>query len=440
MMTRILLAPALLLSLGLSACGQEHCAFFSQPPSSRPGLFLVNEQVRIPLHPLAQSTCGDQASVTPDNLSAEIYDPDQLPVEHQAILNHGGQSGTLEFTPRKLGRYHIFAAFEPVGGIHQFGVYAAQDRSAEAPLHTLPGDCTSLERTRSGAFVCGLELYRNGASVHRLLSGKLAVSGDTVWQVDAAEITRYVDTGTKPERTASLAHTSGQAEAILATETELVVLHANTLQRFVFDGQALTRTGESPWDPPFDNLRPDGPRGIMVRTGDRLAVISSVFPNGGPRLQACPFQLDQGRFVRTREACEQLSGVVLGFEPSVLWLGEAPSNSFTVQSVHRMEWTGTQWLKRGSLELGEVLRLPITLPYNLKRTEAVPVFESPQVTQGGAFRAAVPVYVPGQSQLRLDFLDGGVTRPQASPTLFWGAATVGTSLNTLRIRLRPSTP
>ncbi|HEX8702879.1 MAG TPA: hypothetical protein VF815_28850 [Myxococcaceae bacterium] len=437
-MKRVLLAMALPLALGLSACEPEPCTVFTEPPANRPGLFLLNEQVRIPLHPLVHDACGDQASVMPEGISAEVYDPDQLPVEHQASMNHG--EGTLQFTPTKLGRYHIFAAFEPVGGIHQFGVYTAMDRSAESPVHTLNKECTSLQRTRSGAFVCDLELYRQGAPVLQLPSGRLAVSGDVVWQVDAAEVARYVDTGTRLERIATLAHTSGAAEAILATETELVVLHANRIQRFLFNGQTLTRTGESLWDPPFENLRWDGPRGVMVRTGDRLAVISSVVSTEGARLQLCPFQLDQGRFLRTREACEQMPGVVLGFEPSVLWLGEEPPNSFSLQSVHRLEWTGTQWLKRGSLDLGTVLRLPILINPNLRRTEVVPVFESPQANSMGAFRTAVPVYVPGQPQLRLDFLDGNVTRPQASPTLFWGISLVSTAHTNSRVRLRPATP
>lgn len=437
MTKRILLAMALPLALGLSACEPEQCTFFTEPPSQRPGLFLLNEQVRIPLHPLLQDACGDQSSVAPAGISAEIYDPDQLPVEHQALLSHG--VATLEFTPRKLGRYHIFAAFEPVGGIHQFGVYTAVDRSTEAPMLTLPKECTSLERTRSGTLVCDLELYRNGVLKLRLPGGRLAVSGDTVWRVDTAQISRYVDTGTELVLTGTLAHSAGAAEAILATETELVVLHATKLQRIVVAGQTLERTGESPWEPPFDTLRPDGPRGIMVRTGDRLAVISSMFANGRTGLQVCPFQLEQGSFLRAG-ACEQLPGVVVGFEPSVLWLGEEPVNSFVVQSVHRMEWTGTQWLKRGSLELGTVLRLPIHLSLNLKRPEVVPVFESPSLTSSGASRIAVPVYVPNQPQLRLDVLDTSIMRSQASPTLFWGASVLSTTGLNSRVRFRPSTP
>jgi hypothetical protein len=440
MMKRILLAAALTLSLALSSCRQEQCTFFTSPPFQRPGLFLVNEQVRLPLHPLVQNVCQeDQVDVTPTSFSAEIYDPDQLPVEHQATLAQGGVSGTLAFTPHKLGRYHIFAAFEPVGGIHQFDAYAAMDRSGEAALHTLPKECSSLERTRSGTFVCGLDFYRDGVPVLQLPSGRTAVAGETIWRVDTGEISHYVDTGAAIERTSGLAHTAGAPEAILATETELVVLHANKIQRFISDGQTLTRTGDSLWDTPAAPLRPDGPRGVMVRTGDRLAVISSVFATGGSRLKVCTFQLDQGRFLRTQEDCEQLPGVVVGFEPSVLWLGEEAPGTFIVQTVHRMEWTGTQWLKRGSLDLGEVLRLPFAVQLNLKRSSAVPVLDSPQLNQTGPMRNAVPVYVPHQPQLRLDFLDASVTRVQASSSLFWGASTVGTP-SSIRVRLRPSTP
>jgi hypothetical protein len=441
MMTRMLPVAVLTLSLGLCACEPEQCNFFALPPEQRPGLFLVNEQVSLPLQPLFQDVCEDGKSATPTGISAELYDPDQLPVEHQAMLEQGGLSATLEFVPHKPGRYHIFAAFEPVGGIHQFDAYAAVDRTAEASLQTLSKECTSLERTRSGALVCGLELYRNGVSMLQVTSGRLAVSGDVVWRVDTAEITRYVDTGTAITRTGSLAHTAGVPEAVLATETELVVLHATRIQRFVFDGQTLTRTGDSSWDAPPIRLRPDGPLGVMVRTGDRLAVISTVFASGSSRLQVCSFQLEQGRFLRTQQSCEQLPGVVVGFEPSVLWVGEENSSTFTVHAVHRLEWTGMQWLKRGSLDLGQVLRLPFSFNFNLRRSEVVPVFDSPPVNHNAPFRNAVPVYVPNQPQLRLDFLDANVTRAQASSSLFWGAPVLGTiGGGTSRIRLRPSPP
>jgi hypothetical protein len=441
MMMRILPAAALTLALGLCACEPEQCTFFTPPPDQRPGLFLVNERVSLPLQPLFQDVCEDGKSATPTGISAEIYDPDQLPVENQASLDPSGQNATLEFTPRKPGRYHIFAAFEPVGGIHQFDAYAAVDRTAEAPFQTLPKECSSLERTRSGTFACGLELFRDGKQVLQLAGGRLAVSGDVVWRVDTTEISRYVDTGAAITLTGTLTHTAGAPEAILATETELVVLHASKLQRFVFDGQTLARTGDTLWDAPPLPLRPDGPRGAMVRTGDRLAVISNLFVSIGSQLNVCTFQLDQGRFVRTQNSCEQLPGVVVGFEPSVLWVGEEASDRFTVLTVHRMEWTGTQWLERGSLDLGQVLRLPFSLQTNLKRTEVVPVFDSPPLNFNSPLRNVVPVYVPNQVRLGLDFLDANVTRAQASSSLFWGAPVLGTiGGGTSRIRLRPSTP
>jgi len=439
MMTRVLPAAALTLSVWLCACEPEQCTFFTPAPTQRPGLFLVNEQVKLPLQPLFQDVCEDGKSNAPTGISAELFDPDQQPVEHRATLD-STSIATLEFTPRKPGRYHIFAAFEPVGGIHQFDAYAAVDRSAEAALELLPRECTSLERTRSGAFVCGLDIYRNGMPVLQLTSGRLAVSGDVVWRVDNGEIARYVDTGTAITLTATLANTAGAAEAILATETELVVLHASKLQRFVFDGQRLTRTGESPWDTPSMPLRPDGPRGVMVRTGDRLAVITHVFATGGPRIQVCTFQLDQGRFARVQQECEQLPGSVVGFEPSVLWVGEEPSGTFTVQAVRRLEWTGTQWLERGSLDLGEVLRLPFPSQLNLKRSTVVPVFDSVLINPSGQpLRSAVPVYVPNQTQLSLEFLDANIMRPLASSSLFWGPSSLGTP-GSSRVRLRPSTP
>lgn len=432
----LLAAPVLLLVL--PACPPQQCVSSIPPPSAQPGLFLVDEPVKLPLQPLLDNFCS-QEGTGPTSLFAEILDPDHQPLETQTRVSADPPNmGVVEFTPRKPGRYHLFAAFEPMGGIHQFSFYTAEDRSAAAPAQTVPRPCDSLERTRSGALVCNRDVYRHGVAVRQFPSGSLAVAGDVLWRVTPEDITRYVDTGDAIEPAGVLTLATSQPEAMLVTETELVMLHGNKLLRIVFDGQRLTRTGESLWEPSFETLTAGGPRGIMLRVGDRLAVLSSMPSTGGFQMQACPFQLEQGRFVRTREGCEQVPGMLAGFEPSVLWVGEQAPGSFVPQAVRRLEWTGTQWLERGRVELGVVLRLPPNVNY--RRSSVVPVLESQSFVLFGASRHTVPVYQPGQVQLRLEIFDKDAGNPQASSSLYWGEPrSIGGPTGT-HVRLRPSTP
>jgi hypothetical protein len=436
---RLPVAAALMLPLSLCACTSQPCTFSDSISNQLPGLLLVGEPSSMFLRSLTGDTCEAKEALMPTGISVEVSDPDQQPVESHVELGVPVRgSATISFTPRKPGSHHVFAAFEPVGGIHQFEVHAAVDRSASASLHTLPRACPTLEHTRSGTWVCGLEALRDGVRVREFSSGRVAVSGDVVWKVDSLQVLRYVDTGTGLELTASMRHEEGATESLLATEEELVVLHPNKLQRITFDGTTLKPTGVSLWDTVSEPVNSRGPRAVLVRTGDRLAVISRVSSNGGARVRACPFQLDQGRFLRTTESCQELAGQVVGFEPSVLWLAEKANNQAFAQALNRLEWTGTQWVTRGTLFLTDDLQP--SLSASLLRTSVVPVLESPPVSPSLPARGAVPVYLPEQSQLRLDSLDAEALQPLASPELFWGLSqTGGTALRT-RIRLRPSTP
>ena len=143
--------------------------------------------------------------------------------------------------------------------------------------------------------------------------------------------------------------------------------------------------------------------------------------------------------MRTQEGCELLQGMLAGFEPSVLWVGEQASGGFVVQAIRRLEWTGTQWLERGRVDLGVVLQLPSNI--NFKRQSVVPVLQSRVSARFEASRNAVPVYQPGQIQLRLELLDKQASSPFASSSLFWGEVLPPVSPNTgTRVRLRSSTP
>ena len=358
---------------------------------------------------------------------------------HQSTLGPGHRdNATLEFTPTALGLHHVFAAFDPVGGIHQFDLYAVRDRSSEAPRHLLGPRCRGLERTTRGAWVCDSQVLREGAAAQQLPNGKLAVAGDVVWVVETQRIHRFVDDGQTLAATASLSHSQGTAGFLLASESELVVLHGGALQRITFDGTQLTSTGVTPWAPEGSfPLGTNAPQGILLRTGEALAVVSRPPSSAGPlRLQACGYQLDGGRFTRTAEPCQLLDGDVVGFEPSVLWLAERDSSTNTAENLLRLEWTGTRLVPRASLWVG-----PLSLVLvELDRPAIVPVFATVVQWPASSILTAIPVYVPEEGRLRLEHLEGEFAFPLASPTLFWGEPFRGGATARTQVRLRPSTP
>ena len=87
--------------------------------------------------------------------------------------------------------------------------HAAWDRSAEAPSEPLPLNCSSLERTSKGAWVCDTSVVRGSTVVKSFPGTSLAVAGDVIWVVGSLNIQRFVDTGADLVLSATYAHRNG---------------------------------------------------------------------------------------------------------------------------------------------------------------------------------------------------------------------------------------
>lgn len=427
--------------LGLSGCPASSCADLVPPSTSSQdkNVIIVSEQVRLQVSPQKLASCEPTDEVpTPESLTVEISGPDNLPVDSQSSLGSPTtDDATIRFTPTKQGRYHVFAAFDPVGGIQQFDLYAALNRSAEAPLQMLPENCNALERTKRGGFLCDTDFVRDGAVVQRFPNARMAAAGDAVWAVSPTQIMRLADTGTTLELLASRTNSVGQAIFLLASADELVIMYGSALERITFDGTQLTSTGLTTWVPSTQPIHPPSLQAVLLRTGDQLATVvgggSTTF--GTTVIQVCPYQMQQGRFVRTSANCQLLATEVVGFEPNALWIGNGAGVLDNFTDVHRMEWTGTALVDQASLPLGNSFQLIIHTP-ELRNT-AIPVITPFIPSIGTRSRATVPVYTPDRGIL-LEMLDADVPEPTATTTLLWG--NTNPNSGTLHVRTRPSTP
>jgi len=427
--------------LGLSGCPGPDCAVSGGPPSSSAqdmSIVLVGESVRLRVSPQLPVSCDASSSVqvpSPETVSVEVSGPDNLPVDSQAKLGSPStDSATISFTPTKQGRYHVFAAFDPVGGIQQFDLYAALDRSAEAPQQTLPQKCSALERTQRGGWLCDTDFLRDGTFVQRFSNSRLAAAGNVVWAVSPTQIQRYVDTGSTLDFSANLATPLGGALSMLASADELVTLRDGYIERVIFDGTQLVVTGRTAWVNGSAPISQPSLKALLLRMGDQLALVSGTTSSGFTVLQVCPYTLQSGSFVRTGAACQLFSAEVMGFEPSAVWIGSRLSVLDIFNDVRRLEWTGTALVDQGSLPLGDSFKV-ISSSLELRNT-ATPVIAPSFPNINPRSRATVPVYSADRGIL-LEQLDPDIQEPSASPTFLWGTPPSSTSL---RVRTRPSTP
>jgi hypothetical protein len=441
MLKRSSIVLAVVLVLGVSGCGgSDSCTPFTLEANIPAGMLLVGKPEEVFIGPSLgyAGTCRSIEGARITAAQIEVLGPDQQPVVFESSLNDKDHDGvTLRFTPAKVGRYHFFVAFDPIGGIQQFDLLAAEERASEPPLQVLPQSCEVLERTRSGAWLCRTNVFRGSAFLQQLPFGRMEVIGDVVWVVTSSQVLRYVDTGTKLELTASIAQPWGMPESLRATENDVAVAHASSIQLFTFDGSALSRTEPAQWPFPAQAvLGTEGPRGLLLRTGDRLAVVQAV-PGAQGSFQACTFQLGGGRFGRTVEPCQTLEGFVVGFEPQAVWAASRLTPSSPARELRRLEWTGAELVEKASLALPETLE--IHFPLGLFRSSLLPVLRPhfPFTTLQG--RSAVPSYVPGEPLLRLMHMDAELSSAQATPSFFWGNV-IDRNFNVLGTRIRALAP
>ena len=351
----------------------------------------------------------------------EVSGPDNLPVPAQHAF---GSPSTVTFTPDKPGRYHVLAAFDPVGGIHQLDLYAARNRSAEAPSFTLTRSCGAVERTRRGGWLCDMDFLRDGAVVRRLTGARVAVAGDVVWVVNGSIIERYVDTGTALEFTASApGSSSSTTESLLATETDLVTLRVPGIYRYAYDGTTtLAQKGSAFMPTGISTIGTTGLQGILLRAGDQLALIvntsSGTPPSGERTYQVCPYQIEPDGITRLTTSCQRLTGDVVGYEPNVLWAATPFAFTTGFSDLRRLEWTGSALVEQASLPLGQSFEM--SNRGFITRSSAVPVIISPASTSNARPRATVAVYSPERRTILLELLDAEIREPVASTTLLWG--------------------
>ncbi len=302
---------SVLVLLGLTGCSEEEpfpiCGVIPPEPISvqQQGLMKVGQKVTLFIRPMASQTCGQEPQ-EPISVTAEIEGPSGEPVEGKISLGARGAPARLEFTPVRPGPHHLLVAFADVGGLHQMDLHAVVDSSAAAATHTLQRPCASLERTLQGAWACDTEVIR-GQTVLRFFSGgRLAVAGDVIWAVSALSVQRYVDTGTDLVLTGSVSHSQGAATFLLASEGELAVAHETTLALYTFSGGILVSGGAEPWSRPTAPVGSPGPYGVLLREGNRLAVVTRTIHQNESAIQVCPYQLGGARGDRGLRADDPL--------------------------------------------------------------------------------------------------------------------------------------
>lgn len=434
------LLGALALLGGLPACPDPGgCVTGPAPQPSVTELLLVGAPARVTVH-AAMTGCSPEET-RPSSLAVELSGPDNLPVPVQKAFAPASPTvGVLHFTPEQAGRYHLFAAFDPVGGVIQADLHAARDRSGETAPVLLPLDCGTLERTQAGAWVCDARVLREATLVNNFAGSRLAVAGEVVWRMEPQRLERYVDTGTELVLTGTWPHAEGKVEAVLATPETLVTLHGQTVQHVAFDGTALTGGAPTRWATGMELPSGLGPKALLMRAGDTLAIVAGrPFGSGSPfSNEACPYTQVGDRIERAGFACTGFNGTVVGFEPGGLWVEEPGT-----QTLSYYEWTPGGLMPRAAMSLHGLQTFFTTAE---GKNTSVPVLTSSlgfPSSLGRTLRpphALMPAYDAVQRRLLLEYLDSGMVLPQASSTLMWGRTTVftsGTPLTSLRILSRP---
>ena len=397
-----------------------------------PGIILAGQQATLQVFPTPFSSCEVPP---PTSVVAEVEGPSGELLPSQITLGPPDWPAILEFTPVQPGRHHILAAFSHSGGLHQFELQAALDRSAQSTIESLPTGCGSLERTLQGAWVCDSEVVRDGRSVGAFSGARLAVAGDVIWVVDGETVWRYLDNGSTLVLTGSFKHERGGPEFLLAAPSELTVLHPHELVPYTFQDGVVISGDAAPWARPNGPIGPEGPYGVLLREGDRLATVTRS-PNGSEfNVEVCPYQLLSGQLQSTAGGCPRLPGEIIGFEPGVLWTktpptvnGGRPLPAF----IYRWLWTDGQLVEQGVLPLAERIDF---LAQPLRHTAAVPLVQD--VSPGGPPPiTAVVSWSPERKVLLLECLDAEIYHPWASPSFYWGPKLGDPLQGPTRIRIR----
>ncbi len=426
---------------GLTACPSSvgpipiGCEF--DPPevfTSHPGIVRAGVPARLRVQPAVHIDCDAATPSWPTSATVEIEGPGGEPLASKIDLGTPDTLSVIEFTPERPGPHHVVVAFQQVGGLQQFDLHAAMDRSAEAPSQSLPLPCPTLERTAQGLWVCGSAILRGDQVLGEFSAAKLAVAGDVLWAVDGSSIRRFVDTGTQLLLTGSVPPQHSGTEFLLATPNELIVLHAYSMTYYTFNGSSLTATHSLPWPRASDPVKPNGPQGVLVREGDRMALATRFKSGDISMAQVCSYALSSGRFEPLPGKCAEIPGEVSGFEPGTLWMKDQPAG-LKQGLLRRWRLTGDQLVEQGSLFLGTLTSVS---EWPMLGWASVPVLRNTFPTESAFPTFAVPTWSPQKQMLLLDHLDGEVTDASATATFFLGRTASVT--HPTRVRIRPPPP
>ncbi|MDY7227797.1 hypothetical protein [Hyalangium rubrum] len=425
--------------LGLPGCSEEclDCDVECVAPQptvllNMPGILMAGQPATLSLPPAHLGGCGSGSQAS--SATSEVYGPDGALVPSELTFSGPTASTRLRFTPPQPGPYHLLIAFAPVGGLQQFDLHAAADRSAEATRLTLPSTCTSLERTRLGTWACGSTLIRDGMVVAQFEGARLAVADDVVWVVTETLARRFHETPTEFWQSHSVGYTSRSTEFLLATPDELLLLHGSELMQIV--ARSGLRSPSTVVPLPAATVGPRASRGVLLRDGEHVALVSRAETATGTDLQVCPILLAPSGPARLPTQCQLISGHVVGFEPSVLWTADPPTR-LSGGGIHRWTWTAGRLQEQSALALGSQIRLVET---TLLRPTAVPVVSSvPSDTPPAPFPAVV-TWSAERQRLSLEHLDSTLLELSASPSFYWGRGAPPASGSQTQLLLRPSSP
>ncbi|WP_338871827.1 hypothetical protein [Myxococcus stipitatus] len=446
---------ALLVCVGCAAGSPDApCASLDAVPtksvrSTGPLVFPVNAlvEVDVAVTELFQACGSTEPPQHPDTATAQVFDPDGLPIPAEVSLDGAKSSALLSFTPTTVGRYHAIIAFTPVGGIQQFGLYVASPWTGASTAVTLPlPRCAQLDRTSRGLWLCdGVALRDSAAAPLRLGSATsppdVAVSGNVVWVLGDGRVRRYVDTGTELELTGSLLLSTTEGvqtlQARLASENELVVMDNQSLHRFVFtDAGVLLAPPSTLWTTTgMRTFAVDAAVGLLVRASpDQVLTVSLREATDS---EACPFSLQSnGSFARTSAPCTPLRGRPVGLEEGVVW----------TQSEPRAPGSPSAMLRRWEISQGKLVEQSSLILDGLLSVTSVPVragFTVPTLSPG--LWMPVPVRSPlGPATLRLEVMPPGLPLTEGSrltsPRFYWGGDSRPTTGSTTVYQRAPASP
>lgn len=316
--------------------------------------------------PGAFNRCGASRDDRAQSVTVEVRDPQNREVPATVELRAHGNSATVRFTPEQTGRHHLVVSFSPVGSVRQSSLYVVEDHRAQAPLADLSTvvECPGVDRTASGTWLCGSQALRTPDQEPQPLGDYFAptvVAGDVVWVTEAAQVRRYVDSGSGPLATsgeapfpATGAPAAAPPHARLATANELLLLDDTHLHRYTFsEEEGLRAMGSTPVPPSRLATFNDGMPSLLMRAGERLLVvrIAEAPPPTSMAIEACPYQVDAAGAPRPvpDEPCHSVPGLPAGHEEGVLWARAA----FDTERLELLRYSAAS----GRLRLDGVLEM-----------------------------------------------------------------------------------